>query len=299
MSYCTNCGTQLSSVAKFCPNCGQKFISNKTTAQTKDPEQTYKPAPEKLPEAMVKPNNKKYTWLYWTAGILLVFGAIILYDYFTYPKNEVELRKLYCDKYWKASSFDIDEIYLNDTLISKPSSNIKNTIKNLVDSDSKAQLYAVFQQSLEERLKYDDFFIIHYNSSQKKYLGFNFQYDTGIAEYTYSESTQNLKKEGSRFVFEDLDGFTDEYSLTTGERVVNLDNFTLEKSMLEIRSISTEELDVKEDVTIINNDTKEKIRFICNTIYKHTKPKPKFLSKLEDFKLFWNSPEADYSGLDF
>ena len=78
--------------------------------------------------------KKKFGCLYWIIGIVLLFVSVWVYDKLTYPQNETEFRNLYCNKYWKPTAFEIQEIYLNDTLVPKESSDVRKSVLKAVDS---------------------------------------------------------------------------------------------------------------------------------------------------------------------
>jgi serine/threonine protein kinase len=259
----------------------QKKVAYSNTGQTRESEGNSKPTLKN--QSKIKANKKKYTWLFWPVGIFLFFGSFVLYDYLTYPQNEYVLRGIYCDKYWEMESFNIDELYINDTLIQKPSSDIRKSIINLVEPDSKSELYSVLQQMANDTYKYDNLMITHYNSNLNKYISFDVYYDINKSEYAYTTSLLNLEKIDSRFVFVEEESFTN--LLVSGDN--EEDDGAISKSTIEIVSVSADELQVKQDITLID-ENESKIRLVVNNVYKPTTPKPKFLSRIEEFKLQWD-----------
>lgn len=294
MHYCTNCGSQLSNKVNFCSNCGFNFVSNKIKTSSSLQKKIIKPIQESPIEASIQRKKKIYPWMYWIMGIILLFGSFIIYNYITYPKNEEELRNLYCDKYWKASSSKVEEIYVNDTLIPKSGGNVGNAIRSLVDNRS--QMYNVIQEKLNKRLTYDDFFIIHYNNLQQKYFQFSLSYNNEDLEYKYTNENPKINHSQSRFIFEYTGGFPNEYSVKTDESIMTIQPETLKTHTLEIISLSEEKTTVSEDLTIVDNETKKEIRLIVTTEYTITNPDPKYLSKVNHEKhQYWDAQKGDYN----
>jgi hypothetical protein len=125
--------------------------------------------------------------------------------------------------------------------------------------------------------------ITHYNSNLNKYISFDVYYDINKSEYAYTTSLLNLEKIDSRFVFVEEESFTNLRVSGDNEE----DDGAISKSTIEIVSVSADELQVKQDITLID-ENESKIRLVVNNVYKPTTPKPKFLSRIEEFKLQWD-----------
>lgn len=297
--FCPECGFKKEAgvESKFCSNCGFKFVSNEIKTASPFLKEQIRPILESPIGAPIQKEKKTRTWIYWVLGIILFFGSFILYDYITYPKNEKELRNLYCDKYWKVSSFEVEKIYVNDTLIPKSGGNLGNIIRSIVDNRS--QMYEYYQKKLEKKYSYDNFFIIHFNKSQKKYFQFNLSYNLENREYVYNSNNPTLNQIGAKFTYQYDTEFMNYYSLVTNKNIVDSENQTIKKIDKKIISITSDSVIVLKDYTIIDNDTKKEFRVVLKIEYAITKPNAKYLDVLNIQKLLlWDTPKPDYSDSD-
>ena len=280
-NFCSNCGTPLNDGANFCTNCGSNCTSNKSTEAKSSTKIETSATNDVTP---VIKEKKKLTWIFWVIGGFLILGSIMLYGYVTYPKTEIELNSLLCDKYWKVTSSEIDEIYINDVLIPKSGGSIQSNIKAALDNRS--QIYETFQEKLDKYKEYDDFFTIYYNEQKKGYCHFELSYDNDDSEYKYSTENPKLNFELGKYIYEFIGDAPDEYSVNTDESVFTIQkDFTRKKYTMEIESISNSNLSVLVDFTVIDNETKDKLRVVLRQEYSITNPDAKYLAKVNAIKL--------------
>lgn len=231
--------------------------------------------------------KKKFGCLYWVVGIILLFVSVWVYNKLTYPQNETEFINLYCNKYWKPTAYEIEEIYLNDTLVPKESSDVRKSIAKIVDSAYAAKsaqnklMYTDMQQVADASLNYDDFYITYYNSSQNTYRTLNMEFDTDKEDYYFSETKDKLIETNPYFIFDQIDLNPTRFDFKSLAPDLDAPNINIIKFKNEIFSISSKEMTVRTDLTGKSYESGEIIRIVLKSYYIPTTPNVKYLSALE------------------
>ena len=142
-------------------------------------------------------------------------------------------------------------------------------------------MYTNTQQILDANLNYDDFFIVHYNSSQNTYHSLKMEFDTEKEDYYFTETKDNLIETNPYFIFDIIDLNPTRYdfkSLAPDLDAPKVEFFEIKDKIL---SISGKEMTVRTDLTGLSYESGEIIRIVLKSYYIPTTPNVKYLSALE------------------
>jgi hypothetical protein len=242
---------------------------------------------EKLVELWLKkfPNDKEkitknsklkqYKYLFILLGLLMSIVFYVIYLDQKYPKNELELQNLMCDKYWRITDASVEEIYLNNVIVPQPTSDLRKQLSRNINGEESYKLYDILTKLLLSQKNQDSYIYIRKNSNvcegEFKYLYYDQSFDTESSKLTYTETCMKLDKTNGYYIAKSEDNqYVPEFELVENELVdipiVNWDNFVKSHS-IQIDYLDKEKLDLVICYNIVD-DKKQEFKFKVKVRYE-------------------------------
>ncbi|HAN38659.1 MAG TPA: hypothetical protein DCQ29_07120 [Chitinophagaceae bacterium] len=330
MNFCPECGKKLEEIGNFCIQCGHKLsgvdMKEKLITKVSVPstganlfenahqestlindidatisENSFNKDKPIIHETSSTFKQKVGGCLSWIGFFFLLILLIVEYGIYKdslYPKSEADLMKLLGDRFWRISSVDVKEIYVDGKLVSKPTSNKVKMLKNAVEGDRGPSMYESFKTEIESQKNYDSYFSLINTKDKLISVGdsiffYNQYYNLEKSEYNYETVNKRLMRKDGKFYFE---------CINPGILVLKLKENTIEgddyvyyvydyKTMID--EIDDGELITEEDKTYEIDNVK--IRLVTKTTYKECKPlnKTKYLESKAELKALFSSLDSE------
>ncbi len=230
---------------------------------------------KKFPEDKIKIIKKsmwgKYKYLYLFIFLLSIFVAYGIFLEMNYPNTEAELQNQICDKKWDLKEGEIVEIFINNVLIPRNSSNLRNNLISLIDSAEELkqhtnnELYDFFETEINSQKNKDSYIIFKKNGGlcgdEFDYSYYNQYYDSENSDLIFSESCVKLEKSDIgifHFISRENQEIS-EYYLNKNESIGNslVRSYVVNSSSIEIELVNNEKLDLIVTTTIVDEENQE------------------------------------------
>jgi uncharacterized membrane protein YhaH (DUF805 family) len=203
-----------------------------------------------------RPKLLRYKYLFILLGLLMSLVFYGMYLDQIYPKNELELKNLMCDKYWRITDASVEEIYLNNVLVQQPTSDIRHQLARMANGDETSKLYEKLTKLLLSQ-KNNNGYIYFSKDSNACYGEFNYLYydqyfNSDSSKLTYTERCMKLDKTINGYYI-----VKSEDSLYSYVPPLSHFNCFVKSHSIQIDYIDSEKLDVIILQNIIDDDKQE------------------------------------------
>lgn len=166
------------------------------------------PQPFEAPQSGLNPILKTILWLIGILGGIIIMG-LLLED--PYPKSRDEMVQFATNKCWKYEEIEINALEYDGKAISKPSSDIRSTIRKAATGSNDDLAWEAVENSLAKIISDNSAFIFYRQLPSGELMYYSQYTNKDIQKLTYQYGNINIQDIDGKYQY-DLKNISEEYT---------------------------------------------------------------------------------------
>lgn len=200
------------------------------------------PQPFEAPKSSLNPILKTILWIVGILGGIIILG-LLLED--PYPKSRDEMVQFATNKCWKYEEIEINALEYDGKAISKPSSDLRHTIKNIATGSNDDLVWQSVENSLAKLISDNSAFLFFRQLPSGGFTYYSQYTNKDVQRPTYQYGDIDIQDIDGKYQF-DLKNISDDF--TFEDELVEEPGVVTESDQVKIVGLSNDMLRIEETI---------------------------------------------------